>query len=154
MTENACQLVFERLSQSYCIWWLKLYRSCLWVRYFSVKVRQCLGACAVAVALRPQEGGLCLTPLAQQHLTSAVTVATLLCCLPINPWPGWPSPVLLLFSVYLTESLSKNRRKMSLGTRIFFTWSVTIRLLYSGFPVFLFLFPVVFVIIPCSFFFF
>lgn len=112
-------------------------------RVFLCEGEACLGAWAEAAALHPQEGGLCLPPLAQQHLMSAVTVATLLCSLPINSWAGWPSSVLLLFSVYLTESLNKNRRKMSLGTRRFFTWSATIRLLCSGLPVFLFLFPAV-----------
>ena len=63
MTENACQLVFRMLVTILLCFVVKAVSKLLWVRCYSVKVRPCLRACALAVALLALGGGLCLTPL-------------------------------------------------------------------------------------------
>ena len=87
MTENACQLVFRMLVTVFLCFVVKAVSKLLWVRCYSVKVRPCLRACALAVALLAWSGGVGVVSASHPfplHVLYVVPMATLLCHLPIK----------------------------------------------------------------------
>lgn len=129
-TENACRLVFRTLVTMFLCFVVKAISRLLWVRCYSNGEALPEGLCCGHGL--PGLGVVSASQPSPLHALCVVTVAAPLCRLPIKSCRR-PSSELPLFSAYLTWSLSKNRRKMSLRTYFYLICNHLIVLLWPSF---------------------